>query len=165
MYFSLQLDVAEVTAVDWVESIVEAQKQRAKWRDLDSKIHNMCFDLSEKQLEAGAYDLVVEKAMLDSIISHPDAKDLLPKILRNFSQCLRDGGHFVCVSSAIGIDRVALFDRKDCQWKTLHLSEICSDKDQEVKINLIIVRKLSKQEWDALPAQGASSSSNNAPSH
>lgn len=153
-----------MTAVDWVDAIIDAQQTRAKQRDLDSRIHYLCFDLAEKSLDKAEYDLVFEKAMIDSLISHPEAKTLLPKVLRNISQSLKDGGHFVCVSSAVGIERVALFDRKDCNWKTLHLSELAAQKDPETKINLIIVRKLSPAEVKALEESEAAAAASAASS-
>eukprot|EP01122_Echinamoeba_exundans_P017064 TRINITY_DN8864_c0_g1_i2.p1 TRINITY_DN8864_c0_g1~~TRINITY_DN8864_c0_g1_i2.p1 ORF type:complete len:476 (+),score=113.90 TRINITY_DN8864_c0_g1_i2:54-1430(+) len=149
------LDIADVTGVDWVEGMIAAQQERVRLQDLNSRLHYACVDITQKSLETAAYDLVIEKALIDSLISHPDAKDLLPKALRNISQSMKEGAHFVCVSSAVGIERVALFDRKDCNWKTLHLSELAADKDPETKINLIIVRKYTQDELKALAEQNA----------
>jgi tRNA1(Val) A37 N6-methylase TrmN6 len=163
------LDIADVTGVDWVEGMIAAHQERVRLQDLNSRLHYACVDITQKSMETGAYDVVIEKALIDSLISHPEAKELLPKALKNISQSMKEGGYFVCVSSAVGIDRVALFDRKDCNWKTLHLSELAADKDPETKINLIIVRKYTQDELKALaetpaPSAASSESSSSTPS-
>jgi hypothetical protein len=52
------------------------------------------------------------------------------------------GGHFVVVSGAITIEKIGVFANPAWNLKVTHLSELASEKNEEQKINLIIIEKV-----------------------
>jgi hypothetical protein len=82
--------------------------------------------------------------MLDSVMATTAAPKNFDAVMTRVASALKLGGHFIVVSGAITIDKVGVFANPAYGLKVLHLSELPSEKNEEQKINLIIIEKVNQ---------------------
>lgn len=142
------LNINKIISIDFVQEVVDAQNDIAELRDLQDKLKYECVnavDLSKYIDEQ--FDFIIDKGCLDSIMSTKTAHEDFYKTCKGISRVLKTGGYYVIVSCAISYDRLIPFKRPyDFRWRITHLSELPSETNQDVKIYLIIIKKITDEE-------------------
>lgn len=142
-----RLNIEKVISIDFVQEVVDAQNELAEMKNIQNKLKFECVDLLDLPYSEGEFDLVIEKGCFDSVMATKSASENFEKACNNVSRVLKPGGYFVLVSCAINYDRLGPFKRVlDFKWKVTHLTEMPSDMDSNVKINLILIKRLRDEE-------------------
>lgn len=142
-----RLNIEMVTSIDFVPEIADAQNDLTSLRNLQNKLKFECVDVLDLPYTDNHFDLVIEKGCIDSVMATKNASVNFDKACKNISRVLRPGGFFVVISCALSIDRLTPFKNvSDYRWKVTYLSELPSDTNPDVKINVILIKKLTEEE-------------------
>lgn len=142
------LNIKQIISIDFVQDVIDAQNEITELRDLQDKLKYECVDAVDlSKYNEEQFDLVIDKGCLDSIMSTKTAHEDFYKTCKGISRVLKTGGYYVIVSCAISYDRLIPFKRPyDFKWRVTHLIELPSESNQDIKIYLIIIKKITEEE-------------------
>ena len=160
-------NVEKVTSIDFVESVVRAQQDRVKDTRFNSKLEFRTMDvLHMESLPEAAFDLVVDKGTLDSLLTTSTAKTDFDEACKQISRVLKPGGWLVIVSCAIGYAQIRPLQNLSLfKWKVAHVSEMPADVNQDTKINMLLINRLTDSELQKAIEESKRSSKASSPTH
>lgn len=163
----LAAKVERVVSIDFVESVVKAQEERVKNTKFEKKCEFKTMDvLKMDELPESSFDLIVDKGTLDSLLTTSTAATDFADACKQISRLMKPNGWFVMVSCAIGYDQIKPLQNLNLfKWKVVHVSEMPADGNQETKINMLMVQRLSDADLQAAieESKAKSAASSSAP--
>jgi ubiquinone/menaquinone biosynthesis C-methylase UbiE len=142
-------NIEKILSIDFVESVVIAQQGRVKdTARFKDKLEFRAMDvLHMEELEDASFDLVIDKGTMDSLLTTATAATDFGDACKQISRVLKPGGWLVMVSCAIGYQQIKPLQNLTLfKWKVAHVSEMPSDINQETKINMLLINKLTDSE-------------------
>lgn len=163
-------EIEKVVSIDFVSSVVEAQKGRVKNTHFEKKLEFRTMDvLHMEELEEASFDLVIDKGTIDSLLTTTTAATDFGDACKQISRVLKPGGWLVMVSCAIGYAQIKPLQNLTLfKWKVTNVSEMPADANQDTKINMLLINRLTDAELQKALEEGhkstpgASSSSSDA---
>ncbi|KAL0221078.1 hypothetical protein RCL1_000932 [Eukaryota sp. TZLM3-RCL] len=103
-----------VTSIDFSEVVISLLQD--KWADRDS-LDFLCMDVRNLDFPPNLFDVVIDKALLDTLMTGPEAFLNSRKMLREVFRVLKQGGIYFCISHAPPEARRNIFS-SETMWKT-----------------------------------------------
>lgn len=144
----LAAKVERVVSIDFVESVVKAQEERVKNTKYEKKLEFRTMDVMKMdELPEASFDLIVDKGTLDSLLTTSTAATDFADACKQISRLMKPNAWFVMISCAIGYEQIKPLQNLTLfKWKVVHVSEMPSDINQETKINMLLLQRLSDKD-------------------
>ncbi|GKT19110.1 hypothetical protein ADUPG1_011444, partial [Aduncisulcus paluster] len=108
-----------ITAVDFCERVIAAQKHRCQGLDgISFEYMNVCYS----ELPSDTYDFIIDKALLDTILCSTDNFESCKAYLRETYRVLKPGGTFMILSHADPSERDDVLGLGSLGWDVSHVT-------------------------------------------
>lgn len=142
------VNIDTIYSIDFIESVIRAQQERANEKKLDSQLKYIHMDvLTMNDFPDAEFDLIIDKGTMDSVLMTATAPVDFGTACKQISRVLKPGGWFVLISCAIGFNQVKpLQNLTEFKWRVTQVIEMPSDSNPDTKINVVLIQKFSDSE-------------------
>ncbi len=129
--------IKNVINVDFSESAVKLLEEHFENQQIESKCIKMDV-LDMKDFQEGQFNVVFDKALLDSILCGENALDTVKKMIAEIYRVLADEGHYIIVSNSDESTRKELFDLNLWEYKFMEIGKptkfiVIDEKEKDPK--------------------------------
>jgi ubiquinone/menaquinone biosynthesis C-methylase UbiE len=129
--------IKNVTNIDFSESAVRLLEEHFEEQQIQSKCLKMNV-LDMKDFQEGEFNLVFDKALLDSILCGEDALETVKTMLKEIYRVVADEGYYIIVSNSDERTRKDLFDLNLWEYKFMEIGKptkfiVIDEKDKDPK--------------------------------
>ena len=129
--------IKNVTNIDFSESAVRLLEEHFEEQQIQSKCIKMNV-LDMKDFQEGEFNLVFDKALLDSILCGEDGLETVKTMLKEIYRVVADEGYYIIVSNSDERTRKELFDLNLWEYKFMEIGKptkfiIIDEKDKDPK--------------------------------
>ena len=143
--------IKNVTNIDFSESAVRLLEEHFEEQQIESKCIKMNV-LDMKDFQEGQFNLVFDKALLDSILCGEDALETVKTMLKEIYRVLADEGYYIIVSNSDESTRKDLFDLNLWEYKFMEIGKptkfiVIDEKEKDPKnyYYIYILKKKAKE--------------------
>ena len=130
-------DIKNVTNIDFSESVIKLMQEHFHENQIETKCLKMdVMDMSD--FRDSEFNVVFDKALLDSILCGENALDRVKKMLSEVYRVLCGGGYYIIVSNSDESYRKFLFDEDLWEYKCMEISKqtkciVLDEKEKDPK--------------------------------
>ena len=129
--------IKNVINIDYSESAIRLLEEHFEEQQVVSKCIKMDV-LDMKDFPEGEFNIVFDKALLDSILCGENALDTVKIMLKEIYRVLVDEGYYIIVSNSDESTRKELFDDKMWEYKYMEIAKpskmiVLDEKDKDPK--------------------------------
>ncbi|KAL0248527.1 hypothetical protein GEMRC1_003763 [Eukaryota sp. GEM-RC1] len=124
-----------VSAIDFSEVVIDQMQEQ--WADRDT-MDFLNMDARSLDFPSSIFDVVIDKALLDTVLCGSDAYLNVRRVLREVYRVLKDGGVYIVVSHGHPEHRLNLFSSD--KWRISH-KEIVSEEQSDQSIFIYFLQK------------------------
>ena len=129
--------IKNVTNIDFSESAVRLLEEHFEEQQIESKCIKMNV-LDMKDFQEGQFNLVFDKALLDSILCGEDALETVKTMLKEIYRVLADEGYYIIISNSDESTRKDLFDLNLWEYKFMEIGKptkfiVINEKEKDPK--------------------------------
>jgi ubiquinone/menaquinone biosynthesis C-methylase UbiE len=110
-------NIRNISNVDFSEVVINAMKEEYSTNMPEMQWQKM--DLRDLEFEEGTFDVVVDKATLDSILCGDGSSSSCDRYMTEVSRVLKPGGVFIVVTYGPPEYRLGYLDRLEYEWTIL----------------------------------------------
>ena len=143
--------IKNVVNIDFSESAVRLLEEHFEEQQIESKCIKMNV-LDMKDFQEGQFNLVFDKALLDSILCGEDALETVKTMLKEIYRVLVDEGYYIIVSNSDESTRKELFDLNLWEYKFMEIGKptkfiVIDEKEKDPKNYhyIYILKKKAKE--------------------
>ena len=143
--------IKNVINIDFSESAVRLLEEHFEEQQIESKCIKMNV-LDMKDFQEGQFNLVFDKALLDSILCGEDALETVKTMLKEIYRVLADEGYYIIVSNSDESTRKDLFDLNLWEYKFMEIGKptkfiVIDEKEKDPKNYhyIYILKKKAKE--------------------
>ena len=143
--------IKNVTNIDFSESAVRLLEEHFEEQQIESKCIKMNV-LDMKDFQEGQFNLVFDKALLDSILCGEDALETVKSMLKEIYRVLADEGYYIIISNSDESTRKDLFDLNLWEYKFMEIGKptkfiVIDEKEKDPKNYhyIYILKKKAKE--------------------
>ena len=143
--------IKNVTNIDFSESAVRLLEEHFEEQQIESKCIKMNV-LDMKDFQEGQFNLVFDKALLDSILCGEDALETVKTMLKEIYRVLADEGYYIIISNSDENTRKDLFDLNLWEYKFMEIGKptkfiVIDEKEKDPKNYhyIYILKKKAKE--------------------
>ena len=143
--------IKNVINIDFSESAVRLLEEHFEEQQIESKCIKMNV-LDMKDFQEGQFNLVFDKALLDSILCGEDALETVKTMLKEIYRVLADEGYYIIVSNSNESTRKDLFDLNLWEYKFMEIGKptkfiVIDEKEKDPKNYhyIYILKKKAKE--------------------
>ena len=129
--------IKNVTNIDFSESAVRLLEDHFEEQQIQSKCLKMNV-LDMKDFQEGEFNLVFDKALLDSILCGEDGLETVKTMLKEIYRVVADEGYYIIISNSDERTRKDLFDLNLWEYKFMEIGKptkfiVIDEKDKDPK--------------------------------
>ena len=129
--------IKDVTNIDFSENAIRLLEEHFEDQQIDSKCIKMNV-LDMKDFQEGQFNVVFDKALLDSILCGENALDTVKIMIAEIYRVLADEGYYIIVSNSDENTRKNLFDEKMWEYSFFEIPKttkmiVIDEKDNDPK--------------------------------
>ena len=143
--------IKNVINIDFSESAVRLLEEHFEEQQIESKCIKMNV-LDMKDFQEGQFNLVFDKALLDSILCGEDALETVKTMLKEIYRVLADEAYYIIVSNSDESTRKDLFDLNLWEYKFMEIGKptkfiVIDEKEKDPKNYhyIYILKKKAKE--------------------
>ena len=143
--------IKNVINIDFSENAVRLLEEHFEEQQIESKCIKMNV-LDMKDFQEGQFNLVFDKALLDSILCGEDALETVKTMLKEIYRVLADEGYYIIVSNSDESTRKDLFDLNLWEYKFMEIGKptkfiVIDEKEKDPKNYhyIYILKKKAKE--------------------
>ena len=103
----------QITNIDFSEVCINQMQER--YSDYDGMKY-YCMNICNLSFDNAAFDVVIDKGTLDSVLCGDGATEGIHKALKEVSRIMNYNGVFVCISYGVPEYRLPYFENSDERW-------------------------------------------------
>ena len=146
--------IKDVINVDYSEQAIKIMEERYQNEESANLIVHKKMDARDmKEFKNETFDIVFDKALLDSMLCGENALPEVDKMINEVYRVLKDGGTYIIISNSAEDYRKNLFDKKKWEYKVMEIEKrikvvvLDEEKDKDPKnYHYIYVLKKLKEE-------------------
>ena len=129
--------IKDVTNIDFSENAIRLLEEHFEDQQIDSKCIKMNV-LDMKDFQEGQFNVVFDKALLDSILCGENALDTVKIMIAEIYRVLADEGYYIIVSNSDESTRKELFDLNLWEYKYMEIGKptkfiVIDEKEKDPK--------------------------------
>ena len=154
--------IKNVVNIDYSEAAIHLLEEHFEEQQVESKCIKMDV-LDMKDFKEGEFNLVFDKALLDSVLCGENALDTVKIMIKEIYRVLQDEGYYIIVSNSDESTRKELFDEKMWEYKYCEIGKptkiiVIDEKDKDPKnyhYIYILKKKIDEEKRKEIVAEEA----------